>query len=89
MIFSFTKEIKKELKSIKENRPNLYRKIIKQLNYFAINPHYPSLRRHKLSSNLVNSWSISIERNYRMIYFLDDDKAVFFLMGTHQEVYKK
>lgn len=89
MIFSFTKEIKKELKSIKENRPKLYRKIIKQLNYFAINPHHPSLRRHKLSSNLSNSWSISIERNYRIIYFLDDDKAVFFLMGTHQEVYKK
>lgn len=89
MIFTFTKEVKKELKSIKEKQPGLYRKIIKQLNYFEINPHHPSLRRHKLSGNLFNCWSISVEGNYRMIYFIDNEKAIFFLMGTHQEVYKK
>lgn len=88
MIFDFTKEIKKEFKVIKEKQPKLYLKIIKKLNYFVDNSNHPSLRTHKLSGNLSNCWSISIEKNFRMIYFIKDEKAVFFLIGTHDEVYK-
>lgn len=89
MNISFSIETTRELKRLKTREPLLYKKIQKQLTLFKENPKHPSLRTQKLQGNLSNSWSISIERNIRMLYFTHDDETVFFLIGTHDEVYKK
>jgi len=65
------------------------KKINKQLRLFKENPKHPSLRTHKLQGELSNSWSITIERNIRMIYYFPNNRIVFFVIGTHDEVYKK
>ena len=89
MEFLLSSSVKKELKRLKLKRPKLARKIQTQLKLFAESPKHPSLRLHKLKGQLGNSWSISIEENYRMIYYIKDAKAVFFDIGTHDQVYKK
>lgn len=86
---SFTPQVTEKLKQIKKNQPKLYRKIQKQLLLFITNPKHPSLRTHKLKGNLSNTWSISIERNFRMLYYLSNEKLVFFMIGTNDEVYRK
>jgi len=89
MEISFSTDLTRELKKIKQKQPALFKKIRKQLNLFQSNIKHPSLRTHKLKGNLSNTWSISIEGNTRMIYTIHDSKINFFKIGTHDEVYKK
>lgn len=89
MNFSFSTETTNELKQIKNKDPQLFKKIQKQLKLFKENVNHPSLRTHKLKGNLSNTWSISIEGNFRIIYFIKNNKAIFFKIGNHDEVYRK
>ena len=89
MDFSVSPDLDKELKKITLRNKPLAKKIEKQLLLFQKNHVHPSLRVHKHSGNLENIWSISIDRNYRMLYFLDQNEAYFFDIGTHDQVYKK
>lgn len=89
MLVSFTPEIIERLAKIKTKNKPLFKRIQKQLGYFVENERHPSLRTHKLKGSLENTWSISVEGNIRMLYFLEKDRATFFLIGTHDEVYRK
>lgn len=89
MEITFSPEVTKYVNEIKKKNPQLLKKMEKQLRLFKENPKHPSLRTHKLQGDLSNTWSITIERNVRMIYYFSSNKIVFFLMGTHDEVYKK
>lgn len=89
MDFAISPDLNKELKKIKDHDKRLARKIEKQLSFFQINHFHPSLRVHKLTGNLDNIWSISIDKSLRMLYTLDNDEAYFFDIGTHDQVYKK
>lgn len=89
MDFSFSTELSGDLKKIKNKQPLLFKKIQKQLKTFKGNIKHPSLRTHKLKGNLSNSWSITIEGNMRMIYTIENNEALFFKIGDHNEVYRK
>ena len=82
--------VQKEVAQIHKVDKKLFSKIEKQIILFEINPKHPSLRLHKLTGNLKNFWSISITRNFRLIYQLKSkDTAYFVDIGTHDEVYGK
>lgn len=89
MELSLSQEVVKELSKIKGRQPELFAKTKRKLSLFKENPKHPSLRTHKLTGKLSNSWSISIEGNVRMLYYIKDGEAVFFAIGTHDQVYKK
>lgn len=76
-----------QLKKIQKKNPQLFAKVQKKLKLFAQNHRHPSLGTHRLSGDLSDSWSISIIGEIRMLYYLKENKAVFFIIGTHQEVY--
>ena len=82
-------DLDKELRRLKSKDGQLVKKIEKQLKLFQQNHLHPSLRTHKLSGNLDNMWSISIDKNQRMLFFLDSSGVYFFDLGTHDEVYKR
>lgn len=89
MKISFSKEVIEYLHSIEKKNTKLFNKVYKQLSLFKENPRHPSLRVHKLGGTLSNSWSISIEKNIRMLYYISEDNVIFFHMGTHDQVYRK
>ena len=89
MDFEISPDLDKELRKIKSKDNQLAQKIEKQLNLFQQNHLHPSLRVHKLSGNLDNIWSISIDKSLRMLFFLDNSGAYFFDLGTHDQVYKR
>lgn len=89
MDFAISPDLDKELKRIKAHDKQLAQKIEKQLTLFQISHFHPSLRTHKLTGNLNNIWSMSIDKNIRMLYILGDDGAYFFDIGTHDQVYQK
>ena len=85
----FTTELAKRIKKLKQREPSLYTKIQNKLKLFEQNHRHLTLHNHKLKGKLENVWSVSIEKNFRMLYYVKNDWAVFFLIGTHDEVYKK
>jgi addiction module RelE/StbE family toxin len=87
--YLFAPKVIKQLRKIKNKNPKLFAKIEKQLIFFKEDHRYPSLRTHKLKGELSDSWSISVAGDFRMFYFLKGDQAVFFIAGTHFEVYEK
>ena len=88
MRFSLAVTVDRRLKKLKRTQPQTFRKIRKQLLLFRQDHTHPSLRHHKLKGNLKETWSISIERNMRMVYYISSGQAVFFLIGSHDEVYR-
>lgn len=89
MQVSFSDEVDKQLKKIKQKDSKLAKRIEKQITLFIQNPKHPSLRLHKLTGDLQELWSISISKSIRIIYILNADTAYFVDLGTHDEVYRK
>lgn len=90
MDFKISVKCRREIVAINSRNPRLGQKISKQLKIFSQDPKHSSLRTHKLLGNLANSWSISIDRNFRLVYtILPDGEAYFYKLGTHDEVYRK
>lgn len=92
MTLSFSEKCQKSLLKIKKKDKILFHKIEKKLALFEKNPQSKSLRLHKLSGSQSDVWSISIDMSYRMLFYYHQadtsTKAVFFCVGTHDEVYE-
>jgi toxin HigB-1 len=74
-------------KRIAGNEP-LKKRFLARLAAFQKDPFDKQLRTHKLSGNLSDLWSFSVEYDLRVIfYFTADENAVFIDIGTHDEVY--
>lgn len=85
----FSPKLLEKLRTLRRQDKKIFERIEKQLSLFQKDPNYNSLRLHKLKGNLKNVWSISVDKNHRMLYIDEDDTAYFFNIGTHEEVYKK
>lgn len=84
----FSPKVEKKLKEIKRQNIDLYNRIQKQLSLFLNDQHHKSLRLHKIKrGDNLKVWSISINKNYRMLY-KDNGTFYFFDIGTHDEVYR-
>lgn len=84
----FSSDLQEKLEKIKKKDPQLFKKVQKQLRVFKQNPRHKSLRLHKLTREVKNVWSISIDKSIRMLY-IDEEEIYFFSIGTHDEVYRK
>lgn len=84
----FSPNVTKKLRDIKRTNIKLFNKIQKQLKLFQQNPRHPSLRLHKITREVENTQSISIDMSTRMIYTETDGEIYFFEIGTHDEVYR-
>jgi len=61
--------------------------VIKQ-ELFQKNPLHPSLRLHMLTGKLSEYWSISITKNYRIIFQrMENGDILFMSIGSH-DIYK-
>lgn len=48
------------------------------------NAFYPALRLHKLKGKLKGAWSISVAKNYRIVFIpKDNGKILLASIGTH------
>lgn len=72
------KKLSKEIKLKVESREVIFRK----------NPHVASLKTHKLSGDLGDFWSFSVDYSYRVIFeFVDQGNVIFYSIGNH-DIYK-
>ena len=55
---------------------------------FENSPFDPRLKTHKLSGELDNLWSFSVDYDVRVIFsFMETNRVLFIDIGTHDEVY--
>lgn len=94
MKIKLSSEVTTDLKKIKQKDIKLADRVEKQLILFTKNPKHPSLRTHKLSGNVENRWSISINKSIRMVYVIvkrkedEESTAYFVAIGTHDQAYR-
>ncbi|HNY36129.1 MAG TPA: type II toxin-antitoxin system mRNA interferase toxin, RelE/StbE family [Candidatus Pacearchaeota archaeon] len=60
---------------------------VKKEKILKESPFHPSLRLHPLKGRLRGLWSISVNMQYRIIFQLEDNNAVFISIGKH-DIYK-
>ena len=89
MEVSFSSSFKRAFKKCIKNNADLETRFWQKLEQFTVNPFAPSLKTHKLSGNLKEFWSFSVDYDARglLFYFTEDNKAVFLDIGSHNEVY--
>lgn len=89
MELQFSTEFLKRIKKIKKQNKSLFLKVEHKINLFNMNPNHPSLRLHKLGGDLKDSWSLSIDKSIRIIFYYSNDLIVLVDIGTHDQVYRK
>jgi mRNA-degrading endonuclease YafQ of YafQ-DinJ toxin-antitoxin module len=79
----------REYRKLTNKNPKLKQKIIKKIEFFAKNPKHSSLRIHKVYSPKVGEvLSLSIDGDLRILFrFKENNKIVFYRIGSHKEVY--
>ncbi len=60
----------------------------KKEKIFRLNPLHPSLRLHQLHANLSGLWSITINKNYRLIFQRQDNGDILFVSIGKHDIYK-
>jgi len=89
MHLRFSGDVENYLLKLKSKDPKTFVRVKKQIVLFETNPQHPSLRIHRLSGKLTGVWSILIGLKLRLLYFIKNGEAWGYLIGTHDEVYKK
>ena len=78
----FKKEYKRLPKQIKELTD-------KKIVFFFKDPFDSRLKVHRLHGKMDYLWSFSVDRKYRLIYEILDEKTFrFYTIGTHNDVYR-
>jgi mRNA-degrading endonuclease YafQ of YafQ-DinJ toxin-antitoxin module len=85
---AFSSSFKRAFRKRVQGKASLEARFWERVTIFQNNPFDPKLKTHKLSGQLKDLWSFSIEYDVRVIFsFIDDKKALFVDIGTHKEVY--
>ena len=76
-----------KLKKLVKKDFKLEERIETKLKLFMLNFKHPSLRLHKIKSRSVDMWSISIDKNLRIMFVYRDYGILLTDIGGHDEVY--
>lgn len=76
------------LKLAKKLPSDIFKIFEKKEKIFRLNPLHPSLRLHQLHGSLSGLWSITISRNYRLIFQRQDNGDILFVSIGKHDIYK-
>lgn len=83
-----TESYKKKLGKFLKSHPELFEHYKKTIMLLELNPKHPSLRFHKLEGKLEDLYSISINMNYRIVFYIEDNHLIPIDIGNHNQVYQ-
>jgi len=85
---AFNSSFKRAFKKKIQGNTNLEARFWGRIAIFQKDPFDSRLRTHKLSGQLKDLWSFSIEYDARVIFsFVDDRRVLFVDIGAHKDVY--
>ena len=71
-------------RKLKPPRDELLRAALRR---FALDPHDPLLRTHKLKGDLGDYWAFRVDDDVRVLCRWEGDVCFLVALGTHDEVY--
>jgi mRNA-degrading endonuclease YafQ of YafQ-DinJ toxin-antitoxin module len=75
------------LKRFRKLPLKIQEKFGERLELFLKNPTEPSLNNHSVEKRFPECRSINVTGDYRAIFKLQKDTAIFITIGTHSELY--
>lgn len=75
---NFSSHFKSALK-LARKQPEKMILVVEKILLFNINTNHPSLKLHKLSGDLKDHWSFSIEHDVRIVFFYTNDGNILFV----------
>ena len=84
MKISYSKNFIKQSKKL---HPAVRTKLLQGIVLFSDNPLDSKLRDHSLKGKYRSYRSIDITGDYRALYLLRSNEAIFDLVGTHSQLY--
>lgn len=81
----FTTAFDRDLKKLARANKSLRKQIKKTIRWMHKDMNHPSLRLHKLTGE--NNWSVSVNREVRIIFRWEDGVVYCLRIGSHDEVY--
>lgn len=83
----FEENFHKKFKSFIKLHPDVTSKVKKVIGYLEQDVFLPRLKSHKLTGNLLEFYSCSINLKYRIIFRFDDGCVYLINIGDHDDVY--
>lgn len=87
-LIKYTPHFNKNFKKRISNNNKLLQEFLDVKFILKINPNDPSLRRHKLRYPMLNLESISLNLDYRIIFFETEEAYILVDIGSHDQVYR-
>jgi addiction module RelE/StbE family toxin len=85
---SFSSGFKRSLKKKLKSNSKLEILFFEKLQLFSLDIFHPQLKTHKLTGDLSNYWSFSVQHDLRVIFYFEDDNNIILTdIGSHDEVY--
>jgi len=75
------------VKKFKKLPPKIKDRFEERLELFLTNPTDPTLNNHSVEKAFPDCRSINITGDYRAIFKLESNTAIFINIGTHPELY--
>ncbi len=85
--FIRTSQFERALKSFLKKHPDLRDIILNKLTLPLNNPKDPKLKTHELKGNLKGLLAASVNYEYRVIFYVEEDLIYLLNIGSHDEVY--
>lgn len=84
MTIEYTKNFNKQSKKL---NPKLRYQLVQRITLFSTNPLDSQLRDHQLKGKYKQYRSIDITGDFRALYILNGEEAIFDIVGTHSQLY--
>jgi addiction module RelE/StbE family toxin len=75
------------IKQSKKLSPDMRLKLTRRIVLFTDNPLDPRLRDHRLKGKYKEYRSIDVTGDFRALYLLRENEAIFDIVGTHPQLY--
>ncbi len=84
MKISYSKNFIKQSKKL---NPKLRKQLVQRITLFSTNPLNSQLRDHQLKGKYKQYRSIDVTGDFRALYLLNGNEAIFDMVGTHSQLY--
>jgi addiction module RelE/StbE family toxin len=85
---NFSSHFKSSLKKLARRQPEIMVDVVERILLFSNTINHPTLKLHKLSGDLKDHWSFSIQYDVRIIFrYTNDGNILFVDIGSHNQLY--
>ncbi len=74
-------------KDYAKSSPEIKNRFKERRNLLLIDFSHPILNNHLLHGKFKNYWSINVTGDFRAVYKIEENIAIFVAIGTHSQLY--